>query len=100
MARLTYGAKVLIAQVQERRSKASAEAAGEPDGLGVHRTIRFDKRTSKWLAPLLEAIEDPRVTDLHTTDAGYLHVTFTHKRDADRRDLFPLDDAAVVAGDE
>lgn len=97
--RIPYAARTLQSQVQERRNKAEIEPFGEEDGLGVVRTLRFDKATSKWLAPLLEAIapDDPRVEWVEVTEAGYLHVTFVGTPDADQLDEFPLDDAAEVA---
>ena len=96
MPRLPYAALTLIEQVRLDKPRAKVEPAGDPDGFNVHRTIRFDKRTSTWLAPLLEAIEDPRIESLHVTDAGYLYVTFIAKPQADQRARFPLAAAAEV----
>lgn len=94
MSRLTYAARTLMRQIGDKRNYDVK--FGEPDGLGVVRDIRFDKRTSKWLAPLLEAIEDPRIAEANVTEAGYLHVTFVAGPQADDRRKFPLDDAATV----
>lgn len=88
--RIPYAAKVLTQQVAEQRKKATFEPVDEPDGLGVHRTIKFDKTTSKWLAPLLESISDPRIASAEITEAGYLHVTFVGSKYADDREPFPL----------
>lgn len=93
--RLVYGAKQLVRQVTDERPNAS-HLWGTPDGLEVVRTIRWDKRTSKWLAPLLEAIGDPRIEQLHLTDAGYLYVTFVPTHRADSNDKFPLEEAKAV----
>ena len=96
MARLPYAAKQLISQVEAEKPKATHEVTDEPDGLNVHRTIKFDKRTSKWLAPLLDQIEDERIAEASLTDAGYLHVTFVAGPVADQRWEFPLADAETV----
>lgn len=104
MARLPHAAKTLTKQVREhmRRSedsKAGMETArpeGDPDGLGVYRALRFDKTSSKWLAKVLEQIDDERIESVET-DKGQVVVKFTHRTAADRRDPFPLDDAEVVA---
>lgn len=93
--RLPYAAEVLIDQVQEQKPKATYEE-GDPDGFDVVRTVKFDKATSKWLAPLLEVVEDWRIEEVNLTDAGYLHVTFIGGTDADARDPFPLDAAEQI----
>jgi len=100
MARQTYAAKALIEQVQAEKPKATIENHGDPDGLGVYRTLKFDKTTSKWLAPLLEVINDPRIDSAEVTDAGYLHVTFVPNRAADDRAQFALDEAAAALKNE
>lgn len=97
MPRLPYAAKVLIETVQAEKPKATYEVADEPDGFGVHRTIKFDKRTSKWLEPILDQIEDERIEDCHLTDNGYLHVTYVAGPVADQRWPYPIADAAEVA---
>lgn len=99
MPRLTYAAQTLIEQVRAEKPKAKVENASEPDGLGVVRTIKFDKRTSAWLAPLLEVIDDERISGIQVTDAGYLHVTFIARPQADQRARFPLAAAAQVITD-
>lgn len=99
--RLPYAAKQLIEQVQAEKPKATFEQH-DLDGLMVYRTIRFDKRTSKWLAPLVEqfADGDARIAQWSKTDAGYLHITFVSTPNADDRTPFPLRDAATVASSE
>lgn len=89
-------ANVLIKQVQASKPKATAEPVGDADGFGIHRTIKFDKTTSKWLAPILEETGDPRISGLELTDAGYLHVTFVGTQHADHTGEFPLDAAEEV----
>jgi hypothetical protein len=100
MPRLPYAALTLIEQVRVERPKAKVEHADEPDGLGVVRSIKFDKRTSDWLAPLLESIHDPRIQSTKVTEAGYLYVTFIPQPQADQRTRFPLAEAAEVQASE
>lgn len=99
MSRLPYAAKQLIEQVQAARPSAKAEPHGEVDGLRVHRTIKFDKRTSKWLAPILDQFADidERIEEYDVTSAGYLHITFVSTRIADDRSPYPLKAAETVS---
>lgn len=97
MARLPYAAKVLIGQVKIAKPKTKdPETVDEPDGLGVNRTIRFNKTVGKWLAPLLEEAADPRVQTLVGPDDKGLEVTFVADHRADDKAPFPLEDAAQV----
>jgi hypothetical protein len=90
MARLPHAAKTLRRQVLDKHPRSTVEGFGDPDGLGVVRTLRLSKSASDWLAPLLEV-----------TDAGYLHVEFTGRPVADQRQEFPLTDAEeVLSGPE
>lgn len=95
MTRLPYAAKVLMDQVEEAKPRSRSETVGDPDGLGVYRTIRFSKSAGKWLAPLLETIEDERIESFDLDDDG-LVVTFVHTPNADSRTPFPLDAAIEV----
>ena len=97
MPRLPRGAVRLISDAQAMKHTAKAEPHGDADGLGVYRTIKFDKRTSKWLYPIMLHVDDARVDTINLTDAGYLHVTFSDRPLADFRDPFPLKDASLVA---
>lgn len=100
--RLPYAAKTLIKQVQATRKTAKAEPSGDPDGLGVVRSITFDKTSSKWLAPRLlnsDGYIDERIVDADM-DAGRLTVTFSDRSAiADQRGAFVLDEADLVHGD-
>lgn len=58
---LVPAAQQLIDEVTDLRPKATAKVVGDADGIGFHRSIAFDAATTKWLAPVLEAIEDPRI---------------------------------------
>ena len=96
MSRLPYAAHTLIEQVKAEKKRAKVEEVGEPDGFRVVRTIKFDKQTSKWLAPLLEVIDDDRIEAWGLTDADYLHITFSSGPIADQREQFPLADAKTI----
>lgn len=106
MPRIPHAAKTLAEQVRKHYgrnadSKAGLETAtpvGDPDGLGVYRSIQFDKTSSKWLGPVLAELDDPRIEEV-TEEKGQVTVRFSHRTLADERHPFPLDDAATVAGD-
>lgn len=99
MSRQTYAAEQLTQQVTELRKSAKVEIADDPDGIDVHRAIKFDKATSKWLEPRLDAINDPRVQSLDLSK-DVLTVTFVAGMEADTRDPFPLDEADALLNDE
>jgi hypothetical protein len=92
MARLPYAAKQFLAEAEVEKYEAH-----DLDGLNVHRTLRFDKRTSKRLAPAMEYVDDERIAEWHVTDSGYLHITFAPGPEADERTEFLLADAITVA---
>jgi hypothetical protein len=96
--RIPYAAKVLIDQTTERRPHTNASMVGHPDGFGVIRSIKFNKATSTWLAPLLEAIGDERIEALELDGKGLLTVTFIPGIEADFKHPFPLDAAETVTG--
>jgi len=62
--RIPHAATHLIEQVTEHRKSATYQHEGDPDGFDTVRTVSFDKGTSKWLAPLLEAAEDQPPVEL------------------------------------
>lgn len=95
MGRITWGAETLIDQVRALRKNVEVEY-GDPDGLEVARSVRFDKDTSKWLEPLLSVQLDPRIESLDLTASGYLHVNFQPTPVADGREPFPLADVDRV----
>lgn len=85
MARLPYAAEQLIAEVQNLDENFTAETVGDPDGLGVYRSIRFDKAASKQLKDAAEVlIHDERLTSVENTAHGV---------------VFTFDDRSVVADD-
>jgi len=93
-ARLVPAAEELLAQVKVLKPRATW-LVGEPDGFNRVRSLRFDRKTSKWLDPLLQAASDTRV---HSTgdDDGRLWVNFVPDARADLRTPFPLAQAAAV----
>jgi hypothetical protein len=96
MPRLPYAARTLIAQVLAEKPRALWTFASEPDGLNVVRTVRFDKRTSRWLSPLLDLLDDERIAAHYLSD-GRLFVRFHPGPLADRHAPFPLSEARTVA---
>lgn len=90
MPRLPYAAVTLIEQVTAQRKRAKAQPQGDTDGLNVHRSISFDKPTSKWLAPLLTDTTDRRIVGV-ADDGGRLVITFSPRTIADDRTPFSLD---------
>lgn len=99
MPRLPHGAVTFTEQVQALRKSAKFER-GEPDGLGVVRSLTFDKATSKWLEPILDHLDDDRIVGYGTGSKGLLTVLFSEKSNvADQRDDYPLEAAAEVAAD-
>jgi hypothetical protein len=97
MTELPPAADQLIQQVTEVDENATCEPVGEPDGFGVTRDIKFDKATSKWLAPALEAIADDRIAATNLKGkAKELVVTFVPDVRADFRDGFPLNEVLEV----
>lgn len=99
MPRQTYAAETLAQQVTELRKSAKVEIADDPDGIDVHRAVKFDKATSKWLEPRLDAINDPRIASLDVSKE-VLTVTFVPDMSADTRDPFPLDEADALLSED
>lgn len=96
MPRIPLAAKQLRDQLNHSLNRTTAESraatavpAGDPDGLGVYRTVSFDETASKGLAEKLEALADPRVESFKDVD-GQLEVTFVSTVKADTRDPFTL----------
>jgi hypothetical protein len=94
--RVPHAAKTLSRQLGERYKSHTMEPSGDPDGIGVHRKVKFDKTSSKFLDKVLPYIDDPRIVN-HSMRSGILTVEFSHRTVADQRDVFPLDDADTVA---
>lgn len=96
MSRIARAAKTLQSEVEALRKSATVETHGDPDGLGVHRTLKFDKQTSKWLEPMLAEISDSRISESHVTDDGYLHVSVVPTYRGDFTEPFNLAAAETV----
>lgn len=100
MPRTARAATTLIEQVTALRKTSRAKVEDDVDGLGVRRTVSFDKPTSKWLEPILDAIQDPRIVSTDD-DKGRLVVTFSAKPGlGDSRNPFPLAEGEVIADAE
>lgn len=108
MPRTPHAAKVLIGQVRtslnrKADSKVGIETgvpAGDPDGLGVYRSVIFDKTASKRLLAAREAVESDERVESFEVDKGQVTVTFVGSSPlADSRDPFDLTATAEVEDD-
>ena len=97
--RLPWAAYTLASQVKNKYPRSKWERVDGPDGLGVHRAIVFDRTSSKWLAPLLAVINDPRIATHELGEDGRLTVTFSSGVNADTREPFPLAEVDQVLND-
>jgi hypothetical protein len=88
-------AKRLISQVMDHHPEAEVTGNGEVDGYGVTRAVTFDAKTSKWLDPILEAIDDDRIEQV-THKAKKATVTFVGDVRADYAHDFAIDEASQV----
>jgi hypothetical protein len=94
-AKITPAAQRLMQEVQAVNHRAAMRAVDKPDGYGRHRAIQFDSRTSKWLVPAIEAMQDPRIASVDYEGKGRAVVTWVGDTRADRQDDYLL--AYVVA---
>jgi hypothetical protein len=100
MSRLCNAAIQLIEQVNSTGHTIAVKAVDAPDGFGRHRSIQFDARTSKWLAPVLDVIKDPRIAFVDYAGKGRATITFVGDARADNRDDYPLHEVRqVLEGD-
>jgi len=95
MAHLVRAGITLARQVDERRSKVTV-THGDLDGINRYRSLDFDAKTSKWLKPILEAVDDPRIASLEDGEKGHLIVHFVGTVKADDPSPFALDEADGV----
>lgn len=95
MPHLVLAAKTLLRQVEEAKPKMKVDY-GEPDGLNRIRSLEFDTRTSKWLAPILEACADSRIAALPMSDKNRLTVRFVPTVHADDTTPFQIAEADSV----
>lgn len=97
MSRIIPAAVQLITQVNILNPKSTAKAVDGEDGYGRHRSIEFDARTSKWLVPALEAIQDERIASVDYEGKGKAVVHFVGDTRADHRDpVYPLNEVLTV----
>jgi hypothetical protein len=100
MSILVPAAQQLIDEVTSVDENAAAKPYGDPDGFDRSRSIGFNAKTAKWLAPVLDAIDDDRVKDVDERKDG-LVVTFVDDTRADVADSFGVSEVkAVLDGDE
>lgn len=101
MPRIPYAMKTLIDEVTAARKSAKYEV-GDADGVGVYRSITFDKATTKWLGHTFDYVEDDgRIIGYGAGSKDTLTVLFSERStEADRRDPFLIADAQTVASSE
>jgi hypothetical protein len=96
-ALLVPAAEELVAQVRVIKRR-STWTYGTPDGFNRIRSVMFDRKTSGWLRPVLDVIDDPRILSL-TDDDGRCVVTWVPDSRADTRTSYPLAEVGrVLAG--
>lgn len=105
MPTIVPAARQLVRQVvAAKNGDVDWKPADEPDGFDRHRAVEFDKATSKWLIPVLEAITDPRIKETSTKGAKgqqVLTVTFVGDVRADTADPFEIEAAdEILSGDD
>lgn len=98
--RVPHAARALRDQLGQRYKKVEMKATGESDGFGVHRSVEFDKTSSRLLKKVLPHLGDPRIADHSVSKSGIAEVTFVGSIKADSREPFPLDAAETVADAE
>lgn len=97
MARFPRAARVLLAELQTRYKNPKMEPVDDVDGLGVYRTVSFDKNSSSLLAKALPELNDPRIASFEKKGTK-MEVTFVATSAADGQAPFPLAAAEIVAG--
>lgn len=90
MSRIVPAAVQFIEEVTRLNSKVAVKAVDQPDGYGRQRSIQFDARTSKWIVPAIEAMQDPRIAYVDYEGKGRAIVTWVTDVRADRRDDYLL----------
>lgn len=99
MPRIPHAMKTLIDEVTAERKTAKYET-GDEDGLGVFRSVTFDKPTTKWLGHAFDYVEDDRIIG-YSVSKDQMTVLFSHRSsEADRKDGFLIADAQTVASSE
>lgn len=99
MPRMPYAMKTLLDEITGERKSAKYEV-GDEDGLGVYRSVTFDKPTTKWLGHTFDYVEDDRIIG-YSVSKDQMTVLFSHKSsEADRKDGFLIPEAQTVAASE
>lgn len=93
MTYIVPGVQALIDEVTELRPKAKVTPSDEVDGFDRVRSLNVDANTAKWLAPILEAVEDDRIAEV--SEDGKT-ITFVADSRADHAHAFGLADADGV----
>lgn len=95
MPRITPAAKQFISEVQSVDEDVTARASGEPDGLGVHRSVSFHG-ASDWLGDVLRSMwNEPRLQKWDM-DGDDIVLTFVSTARADFRHEFGVKAAAEI----
>lgn len=90
MSRIIPAAVQLIREVTVLNPKVAVKAVDAPDGYGRHRSVQFDARTSRWLVPAIEAMQDARISHADYEGKGRAVVTWVGDTRADRQDDYLL----------
>lgn len=98
--RLPRGARVLRNALQARYPDAEWNGAEAADGFGVIRSVWFSGEAGRFLLQVLPHLEDERIESFGEDEEGRTVVTFVSTTKADLTDPFPLDAAALVAGED
>jgi hypothetical protein len=98
MPHLVRAGKTLLRQVGESR-EAAKYSTGDLDGINRLRSIEFDAKTSRWLRPILEACNDPRIASLDTGKQNRMIVRFVTTIAADNPAPFAIDEADQILND-
>jgi hypothetical protein len=95
--RIPHAARTLAKDLGARYKNVPHTPDGDPDGLGVHRSVRYTGAAGKFLAKIADALaDDPRIVGSEKHKDGVV-IHFTDRITADSRDPFPLDAAEAVS---
>lgn len=95
MPRLPRAGEQLIRDVRQVHPDVQYEIVGDADGLGTHRSVRFDTDSAPGLSAVLETIGDPRIASVDW-EGSSLTVTFVADHRADFVQHYPVADVHAV----